>query len=99
MHHPIPRPLKGNYPFAVLHAFNTEGLPKAIELARKLSEEEMTHDEAIDYVSACVKTRGQPQLLDLFEDEEDRKDAEPSLREFNQKGGIILEELQKELGV
>ena len=67
-HHPIPKPLKGNYPHAVLHTLRTEGVPQAIELARKLSEEEMSHDEAVTYVSACLKTKGQPQILDLLEE-------------------------------
>jgi hypothetical protein len=70
MHHPIPKPLKGNYPHAVLHASRTS-VPEAIELARKLSDEEMSHDEAVSYVRACILTKGNPQILDLVEREEE----------------------------
>lgn len=83
MHHPIPKPLKGNYPFAILHSVRNDGVPAAIELARKLSEEEMSHDEAVEYVSACLRTKGQPQILDLLEEEVDRKKKPADEMEFS----------------
>ena len=63
--------LRGNYPYAVLHTFKTEGIVKASELAITLCKDDkkLTKKEAAKYVEACVKTRGQPHLLDLFEGE------------------------------
>jgi hypothetical protein len=69
MDHPIPKPFKGNYPFAILHAYRTEGIPAAIVLAEKLSKEPLTKEEALQYVKAVVETKGQPQILDLIEEE------------------------------
>lgn len=62
--------LRGNYPHAVLHAFKTDGIVKASELAIKLCKDakKLTKKEAAKYVEACAKTRGQPHLLDLFEE-------------------------------
>jgi hypothetical protein len=71
MHHPFPKLFKGNYPFAVLHAIRNEGIPSAISLAKTLSREEMTNEEAVQYVKAVSDTRGHPQILDLIEREKE----------------------------
>lgn len=65
--------LKGNYPFAVLHELRTNGAPSAIGLAIKLSKVRMSKREAIEYVRTCEVTSGHPNLLDLYEHEEDGK--------------------------
>ena len=57
---------KGNYPFAVLHAYRTSGLVDALEYAMSISKEEMTKREAINYVRDVVKTSGHPDLIDLY---------------------------------
>ncbi len=62
--------IRGNYPFAVLHAYKTEGFNAARLYAQKVSKETLTSQEAAAYVAACVKTNGQPKLLDLFVDYE-----------------------------
>lgn len=69
MFHPIPKPFKGNYPFAILHAIRNQGIPEAAALAAKLSKEPLTFEEAIQYVKAVADTRGHPQILDLIEAE------------------------------
>lgn len=73
MFHPIPKPFKGNYPFAVLHAARSQGIPEAISLAVKLSKEPLNYGEALQYVKAVVETRGHPQILDLIEEEREAK--------------------------
>lgn len=73
MFHPIPKPFKGNYPFAILHSARTFGVPNAIKLAVELSKESLTQAEAVQYVKAVVETRGHPQILDLIEEEREAK--------------------------
>lgn len=58
--------IKGNYPFAVLHVYRTEGLKKAMKYAASVCKEKMNLSEAREYVDACVKTNGHPGLLDLY---------------------------------
>lgn len=58
--------IRGNYPYAVLHAYKTEGFNAARLYAQKIAKETVTPQEAAAYVAACVRTNGQPQLLDLF---------------------------------
>ncbi len=70
--HPIPKPFKGNYPHAVRHAAVTEGFPAGIDMALKLSKDpDMTVDDAEMYVAAVLATRGQPQILDLMENDDE----------------------------
>lgn len=59
--------LKGNYPFAVLHEVKTNGFKSAMKYAAKVAKEKLSIDEAGAYVRACIKTNGQPHLLDLYE--------------------------------
>jgi hypothetical protein len=73
MFHPIPKPFKGNYPFAVLHAYRADGIPEAIAMAKKLSKDALSNEEALLYVKAVVETKGHPQILDLIEEEREAK--------------------------
>ena len=59
---------KGRFPHAVLHTFRTEGMQRAIAYAQLFSD--MNNIEARNYVSDCVKTDGQPHLIDLYEAQE-----------------------------
>lgn len=59
--------MKGNYPFAVLHIYRTSSFKEAMKYAASVCREKMSPKEAEEYVSACVKTSGHPELLDLYE--------------------------------
>lgn len=59
--------MKGNYPYAVLHIFKTEGFGVAIAYAIQVAKEKLSREEARQYVQNVVKTNGQPHLIDLYE--------------------------------
>lgn len=59
--------MKGNFPFAVLHRFKTEGFTSAVQYAQSICREVMSKKEAVEYLKAVIKTEGQPKLLDLYE--------------------------------
>lgn len=59
--------IKGNYPFAVLHVFRTEGFKPALDYTKRVCRVEINHQEALAYLTAVIKTSGHPKLLDLYE--------------------------------
>jgi len=58
--------MKIRFPHAALHVVKTEGFKKAVFYAAKLNPD-VPVKEIPKWLSAVIKTNGQPDLLDLYE--------------------------------
>lgn len=55
----------GRFPYATLHYLRTKGMGSAVEFQRRVNG--LSQTDAVLYVLACIKTDGQPHLIDLYE--------------------------------
>lgn len=65
----IEKEIEGRFPYATLHRVQTAGFGAGVVYQRELAGTGTAAAKA--YVAACVKTNGQPHLLDIFEREQE----------------------------
>jgi hypothetical protein len=64
----MPRPVPtGRFPHATLYVAQTEGFDAAVKMQRKYVD--LSKKYASEYVRKCIVTKGEPHMIDLYEDE------------------------------